>query len=54
MDWDRLPWVLMTASLLGLAAFGWISARRGALDRNLRLPFGPALAAGFVVQWLMR
>lgn len=51
LGWAALPWVLLGAALLGLAAalVLWLTGRLGA---GTQLPFGAALAAAIWTGWL--
>jgi len=52
LGWQGLPTVLLIASAAGLAA-ALVRALRGAGGLRTPLPFGPALAAGFWLTWVL-
>lgn len=53
VGWMGLPAVLLSASLLGLAWVMVDAVRRKAFQTDRAIPFGPFLAAGFWMVWLL-
>lgn len=53
LGWAALPLVLLVASLSALLWFGLIALRSGRIDASQPLPFGPFLALGFWIAWLL-
>jgi leader peptidase (prepilin peptidase)/N-methyltransferase len=47
-----LPYVVLLAALLGLAAAAWLALRGRNIRADTALPFGPCLASGFWLLWL--
>jgi len=54
LGWQALPWILLVASVTGLLFAFWKSRRAEGLDLQERVAFGPFLAIGFWVAWLVR
>lgn len=52
LGWPSLPAVLLIAALGGLAHALW--AKTHAPDHDGRIAFGPWLAAGFLLMWIIR
>jgi leader peptidase (prepilin peptidase) / N-methyltransferase len=50
LSWQALPLVLLIASVAGLL----FAVIKGRTDRTAAMPFGPALAFGFLVIWLLQ
>ena len=52
VDVQALPWVVLVASVLGLAMAVVAKWRGAVLAADQRFPFGPYLAIGLLVVWL--
>lgn len=53
LGWMQLPYVLLGAGLIGLAAALWLRARGSALAATTRLPLGAFMAAAAWPLWLV-
>jgi leader peptidase (prepilin peptidase)/N-methyltransferase len=52
LGWEALPAVVLVAAFAGLGLAGALALKRGGLDREARLPFGPCLALALWLCWL--
>jgi leader peptidase (prepilin peptidase)/N-methyltransferase len=53
LGWEALPFILLMASLAGIAAFLLIAARERRFDPGRPIPFGPFLALATWMAWLV-
>ncbi|MBL8549591.1 MAG: prepilin peptidase [Hyphomonadaceae bacterium] len=53
LGWHALPFVVLTASILGLAYVGLDRLRGRAFDGARKLPFGPYLCLGVFAMWIV-
>ena len=52
LGWEKLPFVVLAASALGLAYVGLDRLRGRSFDAGRKLPFGPYLCLGFFAMWV--
>ena len=52
LGWEKLPFVVLAASVLGLAYVGLDRLRGHRFDAARKLPFGPYLCLGIFAMWV--
>lgn len=53
MGWIALPYIMLIAAFSGLVWVAVKSVREGKLRRDVRIAFGPHIAFGFWIVWLL-